>query len=115
MKLVAAASNEREAVEKFRSYRPDVTLMDLQMPEMRGIDGIIAIRSEFPQARIIVLTTYAGDVLTKRALKAGAQAYVLKGSCGKISWTQSDLFTAGKNALIPTLPHNSPTIQQMTP
>jgi DNA-binding NarL/FixJ family response regulator len=83
MKLVAEASNGQEAIEKFRTYRPDVTLMDLQMPEMSGIDGIIAIRSEFPQARIIVLTTYAGDVLAKRALKAGALAYVLKGSVRK--------------------------------
>ena len=83
MKLVAEASNGREAIEKFRTFRPDVTLMDLQMPEMSGIDCMIAIRSEFPQARIIVLTTYAGDVLAKRALKAGAQAYVLKGSVRK--------------------------------
>jgi DNA-binding NarL/FixJ family response regulator len=79
MKLVAQASNGREAIVQFRSHRPDVTLMDLQMPEMSGIDAIIAIRSEFPGARIIVLTTYAGDVLAQRALKAGAQAYVLKG------------------------------------
>jgi DNA-binding NarL/FixJ family response regulator len=83
MKLVAEASDGQEAIETFRLHRPDVTLMDLQMPEMTGIDSIIAIRSEFPQARIIVLTTYAGDVLAKRALKAGAQAYVLKGSVRK--------------------------------
>src|ERR1700691_1819126 len=83
MKLVAEASNGQEAIETFRLHRPDVTLMDLQMPEMSGIDSIIAIRSEFPQARIIVLTTYAGDVLARRALKAGAQAYVLKGSVRK--------------------------------
>lgn len=76
--LVAEASNGREAIEKFRSHRPDVTLMDLQMPDMSGIDTIIAIRNEFPEARIIVLTTYAGDVLAKRALKAGAQSYMLK-------------------------------------
>jgi DNA-binding NarL/FixJ family response regulator len=80
IRLVAEACNGKEAVETFRLCHPDVTLMDLQMPEMSGIDCIIAIRSEFPQARIIVLTTYAGDVLAKRALKAGAQAYVLKGS-----------------------------------
>jgi DNA-binding NarL/FixJ family response regulator len=83
MKLVAEASDGQEAIETFRLHRPDVTLMDLQMPAMSGIDSIIAIRSEFPQARIIVLTTYAGDVLAKRALKAGAQAYVLKGSVRK--------------------------------
>ncbi|HEY4046744.1 MAG TPA: response regulator transcription factor [Acidobacteriaceae bacterium] len=81
--LVAEASNGREAIEKFRSHRPDVTLMDLQMPDMSGIDTIIAIRHEFPQARIIVLTTYAGDVLAQRALKAGAQSYMLKGHVRK--------------------------------
>jgi DNA-binding NarL/FixJ family response regulator len=79
MTLVAQASNGREGIEEFRANRPDVTLMDLQMPDMSGVDAIIAIRSEFPAARIIVLTTYAGDVLAERALKAGAQAYVLKG------------------------------------
>src|SRR5260370_25206301 len=78
MKLVAQASNGLEAIEQFRLHRPDVTLMDLQMPEMSGIDAIIAISSEFPGARFIVLTTYSGDVLARRALKAGAQAYVLK-------------------------------------
>jgi DNA-binding NarL/FixJ family response regulator len=83
IKLVAEASNGREAIEKFRSHRPDVTLMDLQMPDMSGIDTIIAIRNEFPEARIIVLTTYAGDVLAKRALKAGAQSYMLKSDVRK--------------------------------
>jgi DNA-binding NarL/FixJ family response regulator len=78
MKLVAEAANGYEALEQFRVHRPDVTLMDLQMPGMSGIDAIIAIRSEYPAARIIVLTTYAGDVLAKRAIKAGAQAYLLK-------------------------------------
>jgi DNA-binding NarL/FixJ family response regulator len=79
MTLVAEAGSGREAVEQFRSLRPDVTLMDLQMTDMNGIEAIIAIRSEWPGAKIIVLTTYAGDVLAQRALKAGAQAYVLKG------------------------------------
>src|SRR6201987_5453226 len=83
MRLVAEASNGREAVEQFRSHRPDITLMDLQMPDMSGIDAIIAIRSEFPDARIIVLTTYAGDALCRRAMKAGAQAYILKGNVRK--------------------------------
>jgi len=83
MSLVGEASNGREAVEQFRSHRPDVTLMDLQMPEMNGIDALIAIRSEFPEARVIVLTTYAGDALCKRAMKAGAQAYILKGNVRK--------------------------------
>src|SRR5882724_3013207 len=79
MKLVAEACNGREAIEKFRSSRPDVTLMDLQMPALNGIEAMIGIRSEFPNARIIVLTTYTGDVQVLRALKAGARAYVLKG------------------------------------
>jgi DNA-binding NarL/FixJ family response regulator len=80
MKLVAEASNGRDAIEKFRLHRPDVTLMDLQMPAMNGIEAIIGIRSEFHSARIIVLTTYAGDVQVLRALKAGAQGYLLKGN-----------------------------------
>jgi len=79
MELVAEACNGREAVELFRKLRPDVTLMDLQMPEMGGIDAISAIRAEFPEARIVVLTTYVGDVQVMRALKAGARAYLLKG------------------------------------
>jgi len=79
MKLVAEASNGQEAIEKFRSNRPDVTLMDLQMPALNGIDAIIGIRNEFPSARIIVLTTYRGDVQALRALKAGARGYILKG------------------------------------
>jgi DNA-binding NarL/FixJ family response regulator len=83
MRLVGEASNGREAIEQFRLHRPDVTLLDLQMPEMNGIDALIAIRGEFPEARIIVLTTYAGDVLCKRAMKAGAQAYILKGNVRK--------------------------------
>ena len=74
MSLVAEAANGREAIQQFRAHHPDVTLMDLQMPEMSGLDAIIAIRGEFPDARIIVLTTYAGDVQALRALKAGARA-----------------------------------------
>src|SRR5271163_4060540 len=76
--LVAEASNGHEAIEQFRTHRPDVTLMDLQMPKMNGLDAMIAIRGEFPGARIIVLTTYAGDVQVLRAIKAGARAYLLK-------------------------------------
>jgi len=79
MKLVAEASNGLEAIKQFKLHRPDITLMDLQMPDMGGLEATIAIRSEFPAARIIVLTTYAGDVLVLRALKAGARAYILKG------------------------------------
>jgi DNA-binding NarL/FixJ family response regulator len=80
MELVAEACNGREALEQFRSHHPDITLMDLQMPEMSGIDAISAIRGEFPEARIIILTTHAGDVQVSRALKAGARAFLLKGS-----------------------------------
>ena len=79
MELVAEACNGLEALELFRKHRPDVTLMDLQMPEMSGIDAISAIRGEFPEARIVILTTHAGDVQVSRALKAGARAYLLKG------------------------------------
>jgi DNA-binding NarL/FixJ family response regulator len=78
LKLVAEAASGREAIQQFRTHRPDVTLMDLQMPEMSGIDAIGAIRGEFPDAHIIVLTTYAGDAQALRALKAGARAYLLK-------------------------------------
>jgi len=80
LKLVAEASNGREAIQQFRAHRPDVTLMDLQMPEMSGVDAISAIRGEVPDARIIVLTTYAGDVQALRAMQAGARAYMLKDS-----------------------------------
>jgi DNA-binding NarL/FixJ family response regulator len=79
MKLVAEASNGQEAIEKFRLHHPDVTLMDLQMPEVSGIDAISQIQIESPDARIIVLTTYTGDVQVVRALRAGARGYILKG------------------------------------
>jgi DNA-binding NarL/FixJ family response regulator len=79
MELVGEACDGQEAVELFRKHRPDVTLMDLQMPKMGGIDAISAIRGEFPEARIIVLTTYTGDAQVMRAMKAGARAYLLKG------------------------------------
>ena len=83
LKLVAEASNGKEAIDAFRSHQPDVTLMDLQMPEVDGIDAIDRIRSEFPGARIIVLTTYSGDTQVLRALKAGARGYILKGHVHK--------------------------------
>jgi DNA-binding NarL/FixJ family response regulator len=78
MTVVAEAANGREAIDQFRRHRPDVTLMDLQMPEMNGIEAMTAIRAEFPAARIIVLTTYTGDVQVLRAIKAGASGYLLK-------------------------------------
>ena len=80
MKLVAEASNGKEAFEAFRCHRPDVTLMDLQMPGVDGLDGLNAIRQEFPEARVIVLTTYSGDARVLRALRAGARGYILKGN-----------------------------------
>ncbi len=83
MELIGEASNGREGLDLFRKFRPDVTLMDLQMPEMNGIDAIGAIRGEFPEARIIVLTTHPGDVQVSRALKAGARAYLMKGELRK--------------------------------
>ena len=78
MRLIAEASNGREAVEQYRRHHPDITLMDLQMPEMNGLDAMIAIRAEFPDARIVMLTTYVGDVQVLRAMKAGARGYLLK-------------------------------------
>jgi len=83
MILVGEASNGRDAMQQFRAQHPDVTLMDLQMPEMNGLDALIAIRNEFPDARIIMLTTYAGDARILRALKAGAQGYLLKNTLHK--------------------------------
>lgn len=83
MQVVAEACNGVEAIAAFRQHRPDITLMDLQMPEMGGVDAISAIRAEFPAARIIVLTTYSGDVQALRALKAGAQGYLLKSTLRK--------------------------------
>ena len=76
MNLVAQASNGREAVQQFRQHRPDITLMDLQMPAMKGLEAMMAIRNEFPDAKIIILTTYECDV--QAAMKMGAQAYLLK-------------------------------------
>jgi DNA-binding NarL/FixJ family response regulator len=83
LKLVAEASNGKEAIDAFRSHRPDVTLMDLQMPSVDGLQAIMGIRTEFPDARIIVLTTYGGDMQVLRALKAGARGYILKGHVHK--------------------------------
>ena len=101
MTLVAEASNGREAIQKFRAHRPDVTLMDLQMPEMNGLDAITAIRGEFPDSKIIVLTTYKGDVQILRALKAGAQGYLLKNTIHKELLDTIRAVYAGKKALSP--------------
>ena len=101
MTLVAEASNGREAIQQFRAHRPDVTIMDLQMPEMSGLDALIAIRGEFPNARIIVLTTYAGDVQILRALKSGAQGYLLKNTFHKELIDTIRAVHAGKKSLSP--------------
>ena len=101
MTLVGEASNGRDAIQQFRTHRPDVTLMDLQMPEMNGVDAIIAIRNEFPEARIIVLTTYTGDVQILRALKAGARAYLLKNLLHKELLETIRAVYAGKKTLSP--------------
>ena len=101
MTLVAEAANGREAIQQFRAHRPDVTLMDLQMPEMSGLDAMIAIRGEFPEARIIVLTTYAGDVQARRALQAGARAYLLKNSLHKELLDTIRAVHAGRKNLSP--------------
>ena len=101
MKLIAEAANGREAIQQFHRHRPDITLMDLQMPEMSGLDAIIAIRGEFPEARIIVLTTYAGDVQALRALKAGARAYLLKDSLHKELLATIRAVQAGRKSMSP--------------
>ena len=99
MILAAEASNGREAIQQFRAHRPDVTLMDLQMPEMGGLDSMIAIRDEYPDARVIVLTTYTGDVQALRALRAGARAYLLKNLLDKELLDTIRAVYAGKKVL----------------
>jgi DNA-binding NarL/FixJ family response regulator len=99
MILVAEAANGREAIQQFRAHLPDITLMDLQMPEMNGLDAMIGIRSEFPDAKIIVLTTYSGDVQVLRALKAGARAYLVKNLLHKELLESIRAVHAGKKSL----------------
>jgi DNA-binding NarL/FixJ family response regulator len=101
MTLIGEASNGREAIQQFRMHHPDITLMDLQMPEMNGLDALIAIRTEFREARVIVLTTYTGDVQILRALKAGAQAYLLKNTLHKELLETIRAVHAGKKTLSP--------------
>lgn len=103
MKVVAEASNGQEAMERFRLHRPDVTLMDLQMPGLNGIEAIINIQNEFPNARIIVLTTYTGDVQVLRALRAGAQAYILKGHVHRELLETIRAVHAGKKRIPPEI------------
>ena len=103
MQLVGEASNGSEAIEQFRSHRPDVTLMDLQMPEMSGLDSILAIRKEFPDARIIVLTTYSGDAQAARAFKAGASGYLLKNMLRKEMVETIRVVHSGKKKIPPEI------------
>src|SRR5258705_9171262 len=106
MTLVAEASSGREATQVFREHKPDVTLMDLRLPDMSGIDAMIAIRTEFPDARVVILTTFEGDVEIQRALQAGARGYILK------SMPPSDLLNvirqvhAGKKQIPPEIASN---------
>jgi DNA-binding NarL/FixJ family response regulator len=103
IELVAEAVNGREAIELFRKYRPDVTLMDLQMPDMNGIEAIKAIRDEFPAARFVVLTTYQGDAQAVRALKAGASGYLLKSMLRKELLETIRVVNAGKRRIPPEI------------
>ena len=101
--LAAEATNGKEAIESFRAHRPDVTLMDLQMPVMNGIEAIVEIRREFPNARFIVLTTYQGDAQALRALKAGASGYLLKNMLRKNLVETIRLVHAGKRCIPPEI------------
>jgi DNA-binding NarL/FixJ family response regulator len=103
MLLVAEASNGREGIEQFRTHHPDVTLMDVQMPEVNGIDAIVKIREEFPNARIIVLTTYTGDAQAARAFKAGACGYLLKSMVRKELIDTIRTVHAGKKRIPPEI------------
>ncbi|WP_089842043.1 response regulator [Granulicella pectinivorans] len=103
MRIVAEASSGREAIEQFRAHRPDVTLMDLRMAEMNGIEAMTAILGEFPEAKIVVLTTYQGDVEVLRALKAGARAYLLKGLLRKELLETIRAVQAGRKFISPEL------------
>jgi DNA-binding NarL/FixJ family response regulator len=101
MTLIAEAFNGRDAIQQFRTHRPDVTLMDLQMPEMNGLDALIVIRTEFPDAKVIVLTTYEGDVHILRALKGGAQGYLLKNTLHSELLKTIRAVHAGRRSLSP--------------
>jgi DNA-binding NarL/FixJ family response regulator len=97
--VVAQAANGREAIQQFRAHHPDITLMDIQMPEMNGLDALMAIRNESPEARIIMLTTYTGDAQVMRAIKSGAQGYLLKNGLHRELLDTIRAVHAGKKAL----------------
>lgn len=99
MTIVGQASNGREAIQQFRAHHPDIVLMDLQMPEMNGLDALMAIRDETPEARIIMLTTYAGDAQVLRAIKAGARGYLLKSALHRELLATIRAVHAGKKSL----------------
>ena len=101
MVVVGEASNGREAIQQFRTHRPDITLMDLQMPEMNGLDALISIRNEFPDAKVIMLTTYTGDVLILRAVRAGARGFLLKNFLHRELLETIRAVQAGKKILAP--------------
>lgn len=101
MAVVAEAANGRDAIQQFRTHRPDVTLMDLQMPELNGMDALITIRAEFPDAKVIMLTTYEGDVHILRALKAGARGYLLKNTLHSELLNAIRAVHAGRRSLSP--------------
>ena len=101
MELVAQASNGRDAINKFREHQPDVTLMDVRLPDLSGIDAVIAIRSEFPHAKIIMLSTYQGDFEISRALIAGARGYLLKSMAPDELLTTIRAVHAGKKSIPP--------------
>ncbi len=103
MELIAEAASGSEAIEAFRKHRPDVTLMDLRLPDMSGIDTMIAIRAEFPDARIIILTTFEGDIQIQRALQTGARAYLLKSSPPKELIDTIRQVHAGKKRIPPEI------------
>src|SRR5215472_7200919 len=114
MALVGEASDGAEGIQRFRELRPDVTLLDLQMPIMNGLEALIAIRDEFPDARVIVLTTYGGDVQILCALKAGAQACLLKTSLHKELLETIRAVHAGKRNLSPQVCDSSPREMQIS-
>ena len=118
MQLVGEASSGREALQQFRTHKPDITLMDLQMTEMGGLDALIAIRNEFPEAKVIVLTSFGGDVQVLRALKAGAHAYLLKNLLHKELVETIRAVHAGRKSLSPEASYElaeHATDDQLTP